>query len=477
MAGAVAGSNTNLEALGKGGPFGASGFTWSLFELGRNPYYNLVVIFIFSTYLSSVVVGGGTKGQETLGMISTWSGVFAAMTAPFLGAIADRGGQRKPILAVSIGLLAICSTLLWWVKPGDEGLGVAAAFVLLIIAYVTYTYAEVMHNAMLPDAARPSAIPFVSGNALAMGNFASIIMLVFMLWAFSLPGQVDWGFIPKEPLFGINQAEFEHARMVGPVCAVMMIIFVTPMFFFVPDRKKDGVNWGDAVTEGVKELVDTIVEVRQYKETLKFLIARMFYADGISVLLMLGAVYVVWLFDWQTYEIMAYGIIGLMSGFFGGIAGGFFDKWLGPRNSLIMDIVMILLTLVFMMSVTPDALLFGLIPAGDPVVPGPFFNTLAELTYLCVMALSGIFIVAAISSSRVMLVRLTPRADMQGKLFGLYAVSGTVTVWMGPLLVTIFTALTGSNRWGMSSVAIMFLLGLIGLFTIKVPKGADTLAE
>jgi UMF1 family MFS transporter len=67
-----------------------------------------------------------------------------------------------------------------------------------------------------------------------------------------------------------------------------------------------------------------------------------------------------------------------------------------------------------------------------------------------------------------MLVHLAP-ADRVGEFFGLYAIAGTVTVWLGPLLVELFTKWSGDQRIGMSAIALLFVLGLIVLTTVNSP--------
>ena len=70
-----------------------------------------------------------------------------------------------------------------------------------------------------------------------------------------------------------------------------------------------------------------------------------------------------------------------------------------------------------------------------------------------------------------MLVHLAP-PGRSGEFFGLYAIAGTVTVWAGPLLVEIFTNSFNSQRIGMASISVLFLMGLAVLSTVKMDKSA-----
>jgi len=81
---------------------------------------------------------------------------------------------------------------------------------------------------------------------------------------------------------------------------------------------------------------------------------------------------------------------------------------------------------------------------------------------------------ASISSSRAMLVALAP-AGRSGEFFGLYAIAGTITVWMGPLLVEYVTLWSNDQRIGMASISVLFAVGLAVLVTVQMPsKTAQT---
>jgi UMF1 family MFS transporter len=117
------------------------------------------------------------------------------------------------------------------------------------------------------------------------------------------------------------------------------------------------------------------------------------------------------------------------------------------------------------LSVTRDSAFFGLVP-NVKVWDTPFLSGSSDLIYLVQGALIAIFATANISSSRSMLIHVAP-AHMRGEFFGLFAIAGTVTVWLGPLLIEQFTRWSGDQRIGMSAIALLFFLGLAVLLTVK----------
>ncbi len=97
--------------------------SWVLFEWGRNPYVLVITIYIYATYFSRDVVGDPVRGQALWAEIQGYAGLGVALLAPFLGAIADAGGRRKPWIFVLSIVLALSTATLWFGEPMGMGLG------------------------------------------------------------------------------------------------------------------------------------------------------------------------------------------------------------------------------------------------------------------------------------------------------------------------------------------------------------------
>ncbi|MCA8899656.1 MAG: MFS transporter [Hyphomonas sp.] len=482
----IAAAQTGAIAPGTGGALGKTGFAWAWFEAARNPYYILIVIYIFAPYFARDIVGAdilasgkldgldpeqarkvaGAEGQAMVADLSKMAGYIAAFTAPFLGAAFDRGLRRKPLLLACLMAIALVSLCLWWAIPGAEGFSTGMVMALLITAYVSYSYSEVAHNSMLPDAARPDALPAVSGLGLALGNAAATVMFVGIVFLFALPDAIGWP--AKEPFFGIDTTRFEQFRIAGPICGVWLLLSMVPFFLHARDTGVKGTPVVRAVREGAEGVIRTIKRAAHHKEAFKFLISRTIYADGMFALLTMGAVYVSLFLGWGLIELTIYAIWASAWAVVGGVFGGWLDQKLGPKNALIFELAGIVLILFFGLSITRDAALFGLIP-NRTLWDVPFFSGSSDLIYLAQGALIAVFATANISSSRSMLIHVAP-PGMRGEFFGLFAIAGTVTVWMGPLMISYFTRWSGDQRIGMSAIAILFFVGLAVLLTVKPEK-------
>ena len=471
---------------GDGGALGKTGFAWAIFEWARNPYYILIVIYIFAPYFARDIIGAdllasgaldglspedarataNAQGQATIASVTKWAGFIAALTAPFLGAALDRGARLKPILAIFLCSIVVCSALLWFAMPGGQGLPVPVIMTLLVIAYVSYTYSEVTHNAMLSVAGTPDRLSMISGLGLGLGNLAGTLMFAAIALLFVLPEQVGWPF--SEAQFGVDLDAFEHMRIAGPLCAIWLALFSIPFFLNANDPGVRGASWPKAIVTGSKSVIRTVREAAHYRDLMKYLVARMFYADGMAALLALGAVYVALFLEWGFLEMLCYAMFGSAIAFGGGIFGGWLDTKVGVKRALIIEIVTMVATLLFQLSITKDSLLFGLYD-NYKVWDGLVFQTLSDLVYLASISIVAVSVTASISSSRAMLVTLAPKGR-SGEFFGLYAIAGTITVWMGPLLVENFTLWFNDQRIGMASISMLFLIGLAVLVSVKMPE-------
>ena len=443
-------------------------WSWALFEWARNPWVLLGTIYVFAPYISNVVIGDPVRGQALIASWHTTAGVIIALTSPFLGAATDRMGRRKPLLAVCVTALALFIAVKWWALPNDAGLPLWAIGFFTTAAGVAFVYTEVLHNAMLTRAAPPAVLSRVSGLGLALGNAASVLLLVFVLVTMALPGQVALPFLPDAPMFGLDPAQHEPSRVVTLICAAWMIVFTIPIFLYTPDLTTTGERFGDALRHGVGNVIRTILKLNQYRNVALFLIARMLYADGKTAILIFSGVYASGVMGWELLEMLSYGILLSIFAVLGGVLSGWFDHAVGLKRAVVIEIGVTLLCLIFMVSMSPESMFFLPVAPGVAVWDSPLFATAPELAYLGFAVIIAISITAAYGSSRALMARLAP-PGMEGEVFGLYALAGSATAWLAPGLVAFFTTAYQSLRAGFASIALLLFAGVTLLLFVKPP--------
>ena len=452
-------------------------YSWAFGQAARDPFYIMVVIYIFFPYFSAVVVGDPVRGQSLIGYINASVGFVLAATILFLGAIADTVGRRKPWILVTYGTIALGGFLLWWVKPGSEGLSLYSSVGLIFIIMVAFAYAEVFHNAMLPSITPAERAGEVSGLAYALGNFGAVSMMVFVLFAFALPGVQDWPFLPEQPLLGIDHNLNEHDRIVGPISGIWLVIFILPVLLFTPDGLSRGITWRQAARTGIREVATTLRQlIKHYSNIAVYLVARMLFNDGMVGVLVFGGVYAAGNFGWETITLLIFGLTTSVSAMIGAYLGGRLEDRLGSMRTLKVSIFGSATLLVVLTSITPETLFF-VIPASDePVWAFPYFSTLAELAYLATNQAFALFFVTGLSASRTLMAKISP-PEMATQFFGLYGLSGSITAFLAPLLVAVVTDITQSQRIGFASLIILIVVGGLMLGLVREEQATRAVAE
>ncbi len=452
-----------------GGGLSPGALAWSMFEGARNPFVVLVTIYVFMPYFSSVVVGDPVRGQQAVATYGQWAGIIVALTAPLLGASVDKIGPRKPLLLFVTALMAPLIWSLWFTRADHRGLSVGMVIVIAAAISVLFSYSEVLHNSMLVRAAGMRRAHAASGLALALGNAVSVTALLFVLWAFELPGVLPFGFIPKTPLFGLSQSLHEPARIVAPIAAAILALGCLPLFFLTADAPPTGLSIGRAFAGGAQSIAAMLATLKGRRDATTFLLSRMLYIDAMTGVLLFAGVYAGGVMHWNTLDLLAYGVLLSILAVLGGVLGGVLDHGLGPKWAVRIEIGMTALSLIALIGMAPDRILYvwrynPLVHA--PLWNGPVFRTLPDLIYLLISFSNSVFITASYASSRTLLTRLTP-PEQTGAFFGLYALSGTATVWIGSALVLVATHVTGTQQAGFAALAALMILGFIGLLFVR----------
>ena len=407
---------------------------WAMFDWANSSFTTLIITFVFATYFSQGIVGDPVEGQALWGYVAGISSFFVAVLSPIFGAIADSGGSRKRWIFVFSATCITATALLWFATPDRSS--IVLAMVLVIIASIGFEFGIVFNNAMLGDIVQPDRIGRWSGWAWGIGYFGGLITLFIMLVAFV---QTD------SPLFGIGKEEAANIRIVGPLVAVWFAIFVIPFFLFTPDRPVSSKPIGAHVREGISGLGHTLANLRQHGNVVRFMIARMIYNDGVVTVFAIGGVYAAGRFGMTTAELIQFGILLNVTAGLGAFGFAWVDDRKGSKKAIVYSVI-------------------GLIVASVGAVSAPSANWFWGFG-----AVLGIFVGPVQAASRSFLTHLAP-PQLRTEFFGLYALSGKATAFLGPVAVAWVTSTSGNQSLGMATLIIFFVVGLGLLWTVKEPE-------
>lgn len=436
---------------------------WILFDAAMQPWFTLVTTFVFGPFVVSALADSAAEGQAMWGYATGFAGLVIALCAPPLGAIADASGPRKPWIAGLGVIMALCACGLWFAEPGVP-YALTLALVLFAIGTIAAEMAGVFNNAMMPSLVSSDRLGRLSSYGWASGYFAAILTILIAIGLMVGSPETGRTILGIEPLFGLDPATREGDRAVGPFAALWFLVLVLPLLLFTPDAKRTVPAKG-AVRHGLADLKAGLRALRGDKPLFTFLIAHMIYADGLVALFAFGGIYGTGVFGWSITEVGLFGILLTITGFLGALIGGPLEDKVGAKPVILTALCVLTFASLAVVSLSADNVFFVI-----PVAPADgLFATLPEQLYLALGGLMGAAAGPMQASSRALLARLAP-VEARARSFGLFALSGKVTSFIGPWAVATITALTLDQRAGISVLVLFFVVGGLILTQVTVRK-------
>jgi len=413
--------------------------SWYLYDWANSAFSTTVISLFIGPYLTSVA----ESGADASGMISLWGldmrpgslypyavsfSVFAQVfLLPIVGGIADRIKSRNGLLAVFAYIGSISTMFLYFVKDGRYALG---AF-LLIVANLSFGAALVVANSYLQDLAAPDKRDTVSSRGWAFGYAGGGLLLLLNLVLYA-------GY----ESFGVTQGEAVRISLMsaGVWWAIFTIITVRGLRTL---NRPVGAVGSQALTVGFKELKVTLKDVRKYPETLKFLIAYLFYNDGIQTVIAISGTYAILELKLTEISLVFAILLVQITALIGALLLGRLSNSIGAKK-------VILLTLVIW---TVMVIITYALPAGQ------------QNPYLVIAAGIGFVLGGSQALSRSLYSQVIPRSR-EAQYFSFYEISERGTSWLGTFAFGVAFGLTGSYRQSVLLIIAFFIVG--GLLLLRV---------
>jgi UMF1 family MFS transporter len=407
-------------------------WSWCFYDFGNSAFTTLVITFIYSTYFTKAIAENEIDGTFLWSQAIAITAVIVSLLSPILGAIADKGGYRKIFLALTTYISIGATALLFFPIKGQ----ILFALILVVIANVNFELGGVFYNAYLPEIVSLKKIGRISGIGWGAGYLGGLLaMLVAMI-----------GFVsPDVPWFGLNIDTGEHIRATNILVAAWFFIFTLPAILYLKEKKIESANRiGVVVLNSIQALKKTFQEIKIYKNTVRFLISRLIYNDGLVTIFAFGAVYASGTFGFTFNEIMIFGIVLNIAAGLGAFLMGYIDDVIGGKLTIQISLI-------------------GLMIA---VLLAVFANS--KLLFWVSGIIVGLFAGPNQSASRSLMGRLTP-PDKINEFYGFFAFSGKLTSFLGPMLLGIFTKYFSSQRYGVAVVFIFFFVGFLLMRNVNEP--------
>ncbi len=411
---------------------------WVLYDWGYGAFTTVVSTFVIATYVTRAVAADPAAGAADWGFAQALAGALIALLAVPLGALGDQGGGRRALLAGATAILVAATFALWTVRPHQGDL--FRALGLVVVATVAFEVALTFYNAMLPDLAPPGRVGRLSMLGWAAGYGGGLCCLALCLGLLSLP--------PPLP-FGLDRGRLEDVRACALIAGAWLAVFAWPVCVFGPPGGARR-PWGVAMRAGLAALRDTWRDAVRRPGLGRFIVARALYTDGLVTLFAFGGIYAASRFGLDARAVLLFGIRLTLAAGIGTLACAFVEDRIGAKA----------------MALASLAALFGF---GAAVLLAPDLPL-----FLWAATALGLFVGPVQAASRSMMAQLAP-AGARAAYFGLFALSGRVSAFAGPLALGLVTRASGSLRLGMAVILLFLLAG--GLLLARVPYQAPIRAR
>ncbi|UOQ43535.1 MFS transporter [Halobacillus salinarum] len=412
--------------------------SWMLYDFGNSAFATTIMAAVLPVFYYDVAAKGlkESLAASYWGYSQTIAVLIVAIIAPILGAVSDYTAAKKRFLMFFAFMGMIASVMLAFVGEGDYLL----ASLLMIIGTIGFSGANTFYDAFLPEVTNEDSIDKVSAGGYALGYIGGGVLLAINLLM-----------ILKYEWFGLSSS-LAGTHMAFISVGIWWLIFSIPLFKNIIEEKKlKHKRTQSYVKIGFTRVSRTLKEMKQYKQLLLFLCAFWLYNDGISTIIKMATIY------GRDIGIDSNSlIIALLITQFVGIPFAFLFGWLAKKIT------------------AKRALLLSLLIYLVIIALGYFMQTALHFYILaiCVGFVQG----GAQSLSRSIFGRMVPN-DRHAEFYGFYGISSKFAAMFGPFAFAIVGQLTGSSRYGILSLVVFFVAGILLLYFVNVEKGVKDAKE
>ena len=424
-------------------------FGWVTYDWANSAFFTTVVGVLIGPFL----LGLAQKAVGEDGVILdlyvfqvTPKGLPAFCTAvsvismvlflPILGAIADYTRLKKSMMAAFCYSGVVSGSLLFFVVDSY-----IACSLLFIASTMFFAASNVFYNAFLIDVTTEDKRDKVSSYGYGLGYISGFVMLILNLL-----------FISNAEKLGISTAA--AVRICFLAASLWWGLFAIITFYLLRTREaeKSIPSEKNIVSIGFHELWLTLKELRRLKYTGLFLVAYLFYNDGIQTVILQSSVFISYeLFTSRGLEVdNAFLLIIFAIAQISAAAGAFLferiARIIGSKKTVLVSLAIWCVIVIYAYA---------------------FFESKMQ-AYIMGSAI-GIVLGSAQALSRSLYSQMIP-AGRESSFFGLYEISEKGTSWMGQIMFTIIVGATGSFRQAILGLIVFFVVGIIILSITDTTK-------
>lgn len=410
--------------------------SWALYDWGNSAFATTVMAgffpIFFKQYWSTGAPGAQSALESTakLGYANSFSSLILGLSAPLLGALADRANGRKKFLFAFTMLGAASASSLFFVAQGQW----VFATVLYVMASVGFWGGQNFYDALLSVVSPKADMDHVSGLGYGLGYLGGGLLFA-----------VNVAMTLKPSFFGLADAA-EAVRVSFFTVGIWWLVFSLPLMLNVKEKNssEENLDFGRLFKESAKEVFLTFRSLKSHRSAFLFLIGYFFYIDGVNTIIKMAVDYGMSL-GFKSDSLIVALLLVQFIGFPAAIGFGFLAKWIGARKSLYIAI-----SIYALVTVAATGLQ-------------------VEWHFYALAAVIGLVQGGIQALSRSVFGQLVP-SEKSGEFFGFFNMLGRFSSVLGPLLIAVTSTLTSSHRISMLSLLSLFAIGAFVLRKVQFPE-------
>ncbi len=408
--------------------------SWAMYDWANSAFAVIILTAVYPVYYRALVTNAGRSPEDATAYWAYTNSVSLlaiALVGPVLGAVADLAGGKMRMLKIALALGVLGSASLAFL--GAETFVIGS--LLFALANFGFTGGNVFYEALLPHIARPGDLDRVSARGYALGYLGGGLLLVLnVLWLY----RPQW--------FGLPDREFVLRASFVSV-AVWWLVFALPLFRNIaePGGREMVRLSARVVIDGWRQLRRTLKQIRRYRQLALFLAAFWLYNDGVSTIIKMAAAYGDEIGIGHNDMLIAL-ILTQFIGFPSTLGFGALARNLGAKRSILLGLACYMVVSI-----------------------GGFFIKSAVHFYALAVVV-GLVQGGTQALSRSLFTTMVPKAQ-SAEFFGFFSTGEKTAGIIGPALFGLVGQMTGSSRWGIISVVVLFVAGALLLCRVDEQEG------
>lgn len=425
---------------------------WYWYDWANSAFVTSVQTVLFAPYLISVAedadpirLFGGTVAPGALpSFVVTASTIISALLLPLVGAIADRTTHKRRLLAGFAWAGAAAGALLFFAVDGNWQVGALS----MVIANICLGASVTVNDAFLPLIADEEDRDRVSSRGWAFGYLGGGLLLALTLAVVlmhdtfgltesmavrlsMLAAAVWWAAFTVIPLLGLQDHPPVDLVSTGP-----------------SDRDGSGSGFGGLLRASFGQLWATLKDLRNYPMALTFLLAYLFFNDGIQTVIYAASTYGEKQLGFGTSVLIGTILLVQFVAFFGALLFGRLAARVGAKRVILGGLV------IWMLIVTVAL----------------FLPEKALVPFLAMGVAIGLVLGGTQALARSYFSLLIPRGR-EGEFFSFYHAMDRGTSWFGTLTFGLVYQLTDSYRPAIFALIAFFVIGGTLLLRVDTARG------